>query len=39
MQANVVAERGGLAEAFVAEAADERLLEGVNAHVRAKVTL
>lgn len=37
VQADVVAERGGLAEAAVAEAAHEGLVQGVDAHVGAQV--
>lgn len=33
----MIAERRGLAEAPVAEAADEGFVQGVNAHVRAQV--
>lgn len=37
VQADVVAEGGGLAEAAVAEAAHEGLVQGVDAHVGAQV--
>lgn len=37
VQADVVAEGGGLAEAAVAEAADEGFVQGVDAHVGAQV--
>lgn len=37
VQADVVTEGGGLAEATVAEAAHERLVQGVDAHVGAQV--
>lgn len=37
VQPDVVPQRGRLAEAAVAEAADERLVQRVNAHVRAQV--
>lgn len=38
VEAHVVAQGRGLAEATVAETADERFVQGVNAHVRAQVT-
>ena len=37
VKADVVAQGGGLAEAAVAELADERLVQGVDAHVGAQV--
>ncbi len=37
VQPDVVSERGGLAEAAVAEAAHEGLVQGVDAHVGAQV--